>query len=328
MLIFGVNFIFNNYLLTAQIISHLCTLGLVFLSYNLVKKKYSATTAKWILLGLACFPASFYLVSVYTESLFLLLLLLCYWFWQKKAWWPLGLALIALTATRITGIILIPCLMIAHLIQTSQGKWQTLRQKAKQAKFWHPILALATGSLGLIFYMTYLGVNFQQPLLFFQVQDQFGASRQTTLVLWPQVVWRYSRSLISLAQEGQLLNWKGFIYLQEFLLSCLAFLILLWQFLTLKIWVPIYQKLQLTKLANQAKSVLPLEVVLFGLGAYLLPTLTGNFSSMPRYLLLCPALFIGFGLLKSRSLKIILLVISSAILTINLLLFTQGWWVA
>jgi hypothetical protein len=71
--------------------------------------------------------------------------------------------------------------------------------------------------------------------------------------------------------------------------------------------------------------------LVFAWGAYVLPTLTGNFSSMPRYILVCFPLFIYVSLLlekKPRAWRFFYLTISLIFLIINLALFTQGYWVA
>ena len=39
-------------------------------------------------------------------------------------------------------------------------------------------------ALGLVSYMGYLWVNFNDPLYFLTVQSQFGAARQSQLVIW------------------------------------------------------------------------------------------------------------------------------------------------
>ena len=70
--------------------------------------------------------------------------------------------------------------------------------------------------------------------------------------------------------------------------------------------------------------------ILFAGIAILLPTLTGTFSSMPRYILVAFPLYIGLALVtKSRpELRWTILSISGLLLVMNTLLFSQGYWVA
>jgi hypothetical protein len=160
--------------------------------------------------------------------------------------------------------------------------------------------------LGLLIYMYYLWINFADPFYFFTVQSQFGAGRQNQLILWPQAVWRYLKILAT----ARPIDWKYYIYVQEFLFSLGALYYLIKAFF---------------------KKILSLAWVLFSLGAYFLPTLTGNFSSMPRYILLCWPIF--FYLVKDFSnwhklYKVLYLTISLILLIINTMLFIQGYWVA
>ncbi|HOI05491.1 MAG TPA: hypothetical protein PLJ02_03465, partial [Candidatus Woesebacteria bacterium] len=160
--------------------------------------------------------------------------------------------------------------------------------------------------LGLVSYMGYLWVNFNDPFYFLTVQSQFGAGRQSQLVIWPQVVWRYLKIIFTVRP----IDWKYFAYVQEFCLSLIGLYYLIKAFL---------------------KKELPLAWILFALGAYFMPTLTGNFSSMPRYILVCWPIFFylakDFSRWKPQA-KILYLTISLLLLIINSMLFIQGYWVA
>lgn len=66
----------------------------------------------------------------------------------------------------------------------------------------------------------------------------------------------------------------------------------------------------------------------YAIGAFLLPTLTGTFSSMPRYLLPIFPLYIVMA--KHLPKKYFVIVIAVFIITLihNLIRFTQGLWVS
>jgi hypothetical protein len=70
--------------------------------------------------------------------------------------------------------------------------------------------------------------------------------------------------------------------------------------------------------------------VLFALVAYLLPTLTGNLSSMPRYVLVLWPVHLWWAdyISQKPKLRLAYFVISSILLIINFSLFVQGHWVA
>jgi hypothetical protein len=70
---------------------------------------------------------------------------------------------------------------------------------------------------------------------------------------------------------------------------------------------------------------------LFSLGVFLVPTLTGTFSSMPRYVLptLAIWLVLTMGLSRVKAWVLVAYLLCSASLLIyNLVLFIQGYWVA
>ena len=69
---------------------------------------------------------------------------------------------------------------------------------------------------------------------------------------------------------------------------------------------------------------------LYTLANYLLPTLTGSFSSVPRYVLILFPAFIVLAMYMSkyRWLKIIYFTISPLLLLSNIIYFTRGWWIA
>jgi len=71
-----------------------------------------------------------------------------------------------------------------------------------------------------------------------------------------------------------------------------------------------------------------ISYLIFSFLAITIPTFTGTFSSMPRYVLVAFPLFIVLGLIKNKLMKIFLLSIFFLLLSIFTLLFTSGHWVA
>jgi len=68
--------------------------------------------------------------------------------------------------------------------------------------------------------------------------------------------------------------------------------------------------------------------ILFSSLAFILPTLTGTFSSMPRYVL---SSFVGFmvlGQIKNKALFRFWMISSVGLLLINAVLFYRGYWIA
>ncbi|MBI3342157.1 hypothetical protein HY024_03460 [Candidatus Curtissbacteria bacterium] len=155
-------------------------------------------------------------------------------------------------------------------------------------------------SLGLFVYMVYLWFNFKNPLYFLSSQSIFGQNRETDkIVLLPQVLFRYLKILTTAQGSGL------YVAIFEFSITIIAFLLLALAFRT-------YKK----------------SWVIFGLASIILPTLTGTLASMPRYVIIAFPIYLVLAQIKSTALKILIIVASSALGTIALSFFAQGYWVA
>jgi len=240
---------------------------------------------------------------MYTESLFLFALGGALWSAKEGKWWLAGLFGAALTATRIVGVWIFPALLIefwfAH--QPQQLSFKTLVTFIKQHL--RSLIAISSSLLGLGLYMVYLQYHFSDPLYFFHVQSEFGGGRQESLVIWPQVVWRYLKIIRSIPLQSLV----GYATIQELLAGTLG----------LGVIIGGYKKI-------------PLSWIVFSLGAFLTPTLTGTFSSMPRYILVLPSIWVLMAILLQNSTwkRWLWLSLSTAWLMWNTILFVQGYWVA
>ncbi len=257
-----------------------------------VKKKFSQKVAWIAVLLFFLSPTSFFFGAVYTESLFLLLVVLAFYLAEQKKWAFASVAVLLASATRIVGIFLVPALLIEL--------WQSA---SKSEKKWQNVAVILAGSIGLFAYMLYLLINFKDPLYFLHVQSAFGAGRQENLVLYPQVVMRY----IKILWTARPFDWKYYSYVQEFIFGVLGLIGILAAFTKIK-----------------------LSQSFFSLCAFLLPTLTGTFSSMPRYTLASISLFFFLALLLQKKPLALYIVLgfSSLLMIINTILFIQGYWVA
>ncbi len=105
-LISAFNFLTNDAVLSAFIISGIASVFLGFLFYKLVKLDYSEKTAMSSVWFLFIFPTSYFLHIPYTESLFLALIIGSFYFCRKRLWFLAGLLGFFACATRINGLIL------------------------------------------------------------------------------------------------------------------------------------------------------------------------------------------------------------------------------
>jgi len=285
-----VNFLLHNYLISALLISHICFILSLAVFYKLLRIDYSDKVAKRAIIFVSLFPTSFYFLAAYTESLFLLLLLLSFYYLRKVNLKEVGLWGIGLSFSRIIGIFIVPSILLELKNNKTNINWKKI--------FW-----ILLPSLGLLAYMFYLWVKFEDPFLFAHVQSGFGAGRETgKLVLLYQVIWRYVKMIFTVDKNNPIY----FTVWLEMLASLYAIGLLIWGYI---------------------KKVRP-SYLLFSFLSFLLPTLTGTFSSMPRYILVLFPIYIVLATIKNKYVRYLILSIHFILLFICTMLFTRGYWIA
>jgi hypothetical protein len=216
-----------------------------------------------------------------------------------------GVLGVGLSATRIIGVLAVGAVGVDFL-----GK--KIKEKRLDRRAVIDLLLIGMGVSGLVAYMIYLGGRFGDPLLFSSVQSSFGSGRDTShLVLLPQVFFRYAKMFY----YGLPWDLKTYAIVQELTLSLIYL-----GGLVMTGWRNYQMK----------KEIYPWSWWLFSVGAYLVPPLTGNLSSMTRYTLVCLVVVVAAGrfFAKRGFYGVGLLSGSGVIMLINLLLFVQGFWVA
>jgi len=307
----------HNDLLASLVLSNVSfLLGLyLFQKYLALLFPKNKSIILWTTLFLLFFPTSFFFGAVYTEGLFFLLFFGSLYFLQKKNYWITSLFAVFASTTRFIGIFLtIPFLF--HFIDWNLiGRWGV---KIKSLKFKFNYLTIATPLIGLCGYMVYLWKTVGDPLFFFNAQPAFGANRSTHFILLPQVYYRYIKILFT-AQW----NFQYFISLTEVLFFTFIFVVLI---------LDLIKNLLVPQSFNKAGKLRIKNFDLIALNFFsfvnlILPTLTGTFSSIPRYALFSISAFIFLGGIKNIKLKIVLLSIFLILHTILLGFFIQGYFV-
>lgn len=292
-----------NALLSGLLVSHIFLLVALGLFWKLLRLDLKRDQAQRVILTLLLFPTAFYLGAVYTESLFLALIFGAFLAARKKRWLASGLLGAIASATRPVGVFLFPALLVEWWSRRPRprvgGRGSSVFRFAKAPG----LLSICLVPLGLILYMIYLNNHFGDPLKFLHAQPEFGASRSDKIVLLYQVFWRYLKMLMTV----DLISLLYFRVFQEVFWS-LVFLVL--GFLSFK--------------------KIRLSYAVFAGFSFLAPTLTGTFSSMPRYVLVMFPVFmmVGSWLSKHRRARWVWYGISGVLLAVNLSLFLTGRWVA
>jgi Gpi18-like mannosyltransferase len=283
-----------SFFYTALILSAVFFLPALYFLFRLWKDEYSSGIAIVSIILLLTFPTAFYFGSVYSEALFLLLVVLTFWFVRKNNFILAGVFAALASATKIQGAMLFVFLAV-ELWEKYKGRIvRTGRQ------FWLDLLGVLVSPLGLLAYMYYLYRVFGNPIYFLTAQSVFGAERSSVpLVLLPQVVYRYFKMFLALPPAG-LAFWIAAL---EFFITLvlIAGIILTFRKIRFSYW-------------------------LFVTLTFLLPTLTGTLLSMPRFALLAFPLLPQVAKFNKAAGYII---IGQTILQIVLLsLFIRGYWVA
>lgn len=159
--------------------------------------------------------------------------------------------------------------------------------------------------VGLLAYMIYQWWLVGDPLAFYNLQTNVGEQRSSGITLLPQIYFRYVKILLTYDFTSPLYQTIFF----EFVAGIL-FLIL-----------PIYGYFKKVRFSY-------LVYALFG---FLITTIHGSFSSVPRYVLVFFPSFLGMALFLVSQNKItrwVIITIFAIWLAIETTLFLRGYWIA
>lgn len=285
-----------NYFISGMLISNLSFLTGLFFFYKLVLQNSPKDIALKSILLILAIPTSFYFGAIYTESLFFLLVVITFLLIRKGKFLYAGIFAALASATKILGIILFFILIYEFLKSLKDKKF-----KIRSWYFFTGIFGILVSGFGLFYYMLYLNGYFNDPLYFLTAQPVFGASRSSQpLVLLPQVFFRYIKIFLT----NSFFTLSFFNAFLEFIFACISLALLIFSFRKVRF-----------------------SYWLFTFFCLIIPTLTGTFSSMPRYFLMSFLLLPFIAEKLSKYLKFII-IISIIIQAILLSLFIRGYWVA
>lgn len=280
---------------SALLLANLFFLPALAIFYKLVRLDYSHSTAITSILFFLVFPTSFFFAAIYSESLFLLLLLLAFYFARKRQWWLAGIFGILLCITRLVGIAILPALI-----------WEFFRgnvgDKGNSPRF-SKILPLAFIPFSLIAFMAFNLAKWGNAFHFFLAQGQLNNERSVTSIVLPiQTVIRYGKILLAIPAT-QFAFWIALFEVSVF------FVVIILLFVA---W----------------KKKIRGSYLWYASAAFLVPTLSGTFSGLPRYVLVLFPMFMTLALFENKIIKVIYAAVSVVILFILLMFFSRGYFVA
>jgi Gpi18-like mannosyltransferase len=278
----------------AQIAVYLSSIFFLFallLWYRLLRMRFSIYISRWTIILITIFPTSIFFGAVYSESLFFFLSVTVLYLLVRSRWILACIVASFTSATRLFGILLLP--MVYEYVSGN-------KKLSKKALYITSISVF----IGLLVYMNYLYNKIGDPLAFFHAQPAFGAGRSgSSLILLPQVLYRYFRIFITVSTT----NLDFWVALFELLIFLIAI-------------ITIY--------VGWKKRILT-EGELWYVGLIvIIPSLTGTFSSIPRYILSAFPIFIVPAVILSKRWKILYSTVSSILWIICSVLYLQGYFIA
>jgi Gpi18-like mannosyltransferase len=237
--------------------------------YKLARIDYDKRQSLIITLSVMIFPAAYFFVSGYPESLFLLLVVLSFYFARKQKWLAAGVFAGLLALTKPYGVAMAPALFFEYWIANGKD-WKIFLQKFSWTAFCLPVLSV----IGFMFF-NYL--KFHDALAFLDTQQSWGRSLNNPFISL------YLEAKNYLIPPSHLLTGWGFPYI----IYAASFFFFLW---ALKIsW------------SRVRKSYL-----IFTILVMLVAFATGTLTSWDRYMMTSLATLIGIGVYISEKKNYIL----------------------
>ncbi|HCX25328.1 MAG: hypothetical protein UX08_C0009G0003 [Candidatus Collierbacteria bacterium GW2011_GWB1_45_35] len=285
---------FDNYLASGLIISHLCIILALYFLYKLVALDFKSKIAKSTIYLLLLFPTAFFFGSVYTESLFLLLAVLSFYFARRNQFLLACIAAAIASATKITGIFLWPALIYEFWVYYGKDIKKCLNPSA----IW-----LTLPPLGLLSFMRFQFLKTGDALFFATIQTNFTGRTVNKLILLHQVFFRYAKMLIFTDHWDPLF----FTVVLELLSATLVLGVLIFSFKKIRF-----------------------SYWLFVLLSYLLPSFSGTFASVPRYtLVMFPVfMYLAYWLERQHPFTKYVYYFSTIVFSIlSIIFFTRGYFI-
>ena len=154
-------FLQNNYLISGLLISNISFIIFLFIFYKFVKEKYSENIAFYSTITFLVFPTTFFAVSYYSESVFLLLIAIVFVSLNNRKFLLASIAASVASLTRSVGVFLAVSIAYSYFA----------KMKFQFRKISWQLLHIMVAFFGVILYGLYLFANFNAPLKFISVQS-------------------------------------------------------------------------------------------------------------------------------------------------------------
>lgn len=175
----------GNVFLAGVLVSHAAFLVALGYLYTLTRREFDDETAARAVFYLAAAPTSVFFSAMYTESLFVALVIATFYYSRERQWDIAALCGALAAATRNTGVLLAAVIALEGLhhygfrVRPDRSAGSTLsmhlrRQWQAVRASWPSLIAAACVPLGLLAFMAYLTNKFGDPIAFITVQATWG----------------------------------------------------------------------------------------------------------------------------------------------------------
>jgi len=159
----------GDHVLAGVIISTVATYTALFYIFKLAEWEFGTGIAKRALLYMAVYPFAFYMLAVYTESLFLTLTLAAFYY-ARRGQWPAAVPLAFFSGlTRPTGFLLV--LPFAYEVWRQSGGGLNVKKLLKNLKWWG-VAAACAAPAAWVLWAAFLGWITDDPLMALHATDQ------------------------------------------------------------------------------------------------------------------------------------------------------------
>ena len=288
--------------IAATLLNNAAFLGALIIFYSWVKESHGKNAARWSTAVLAWFPYSLYGTVIYTEGLFLFFSTAALRAFDKKQHLWAAIWGFLSTATRITGVMLIPAFLFVV--------W-------KQGRNFKAYLASFAVGIGALLFSLYCLIKFGDALAFVHVQkgwrDSTGFAWQGWWNMLMQIVLS-SPLLFGLIAVSGFLLWRFRQRLVDMKLRSLFYFLwlLLWLGIGEPLWLTAgnpFGKIPLVKMVIvfgglyllwYSRAKIPLTAAVYGFFSYALILNTGLTASVERYAYGIVSLSFALGLCLER----------------------------
>ena len=167
-------------------------LALVLLYKLTLAFGYEESVARRTLFYLAAFPVSYFFSAPFTESLFVLLTVGSFYAAKREKWWAAGVLGLLASATRLTGVLLLPSLLVLS--------WQMYRSFPIKKVLW--LLLVPFGLFSYMFYTWWLSGD----ALAFKHASQAWGRKPTFFFIGPLIKFLLNPQNVSESWNLHLLN--------------------------------------------------------------------------------------------------------------------------